>query len=131
MEPYIGYTFHENKDSSINHISKSSNSIDSNISNYYDSDEEIIKALEQNTESPMSLSSLENDEENKMFKAIQFSSNISLDNIEIPLSPLSPLLPPSPPINKIVKKTFKKRKKVNSRTPTPNMYHDLQQYFDK
>lgn len=137
MEAYKGYRFHNNKDNSINNISKSANSIDSNISYYSDSDEEIINAFEQRTESPMSLSSLEYNEEDKQFKAIQSSINISLDNIDTTLSP------PSPPINEIVKKTLRKQRKKDGicvtnttefnyfRTPTPNMYSDLQQYFDK
>lgn len=136
MEPYKGYRFHNNKDNSINNISTSANSIDSNTSYYSDSDEEIINAFEQRTETPMSLSSLEYNEEDKQFKVIQSSINISLDTIDTTLSP-------SPPINEIVKKTLRKQRKKDGicvtntsefnyfRTPTPNMYSDLQQYFDK
>ena len=139
MEPYIGYTYYDYTDISTNNLNKRTSSIDSNRSDYsfFISEDEIINAFDRQSESTISLSSLEDDdtEEKKTFNTIRISSNNSLDSLGLKKTRSKKEL--------FVKKTLKKRRKRDdicftndklmsyTRTPTPTMYHSLKQYINK
>ena len=139
MEPYIGYTYYDYRDISINNINKRTSSIGSNTSEYsfFLSEDEIVNAFDRQSESTISLSSLEDidNNEQKSFAPIRIPSNSSLDSQGLKKTRSKKEL--------FVKRTLKKRRKkddiciingkpcINTRTPTPNMFNNLTSYFNK
>ena len=127
MEPYIGYTYYDYTDISVNNFNKRTSSIGSNTSEY----SFFI------SESTISLSSLEDNEniEKNNFKSIRLSSSGSLDGLGLKKTRSKKEL--------FVKRTLKKRRKkndicfingkecINTRTPTPVMFNSLNSYFNK
>jgi len=139
MEPYIGYTYYDYRDISINNINRRTSSIGSNTSEYsfFLSEDEIVNAFDRQSESTISLSSLEDidNNEQKTFAPIRISSSSSLDSQGLKKTRSKKEL--------FVKRTLKKRRKkddiciingkpcINTRTPTPNMFNNLNSYFNK
>ena len=139
MEPYIGYTYYDYTDISINNINRRTSSIGSNTSEYsfFLSEDEIVNAFDRQSESTISLSSLEDidNNEQKSFAPIRISSSSSLDSQELKKTRSKKEL--------FVKRTLKKRRKkddicisngkpcINTRTPTPNMFNNLNSNFNK
>lgn len=139
MEPYIGYTYYDYTDISVNNFNKRTSSIGSNTSEYsfFISEDEIVNAFDTNSESTISLSSLEDNEniEKNNFKSIRLSSSGSLDGLGLKKTRSKKEL--------FVKRTLKKRRKkddicfingkecINTRTPTPVMFNSLNSYFNK
>ncbi len=139
MEPFIGYTYYDYTDISVNNFNRRTSSIGSNTSEYsfFISEDEIVNAFDRHSESTISLSSLEDNEniEKNNFKSITLSSSGSLDNQGLKKTRSKKEL--------FVKKTLKKRRKkddicfingkecINTRTPTPIMFNSLNSYFNK
>ena len=139
MEPYIGYTYYDYTDISINNINRRTSSIGSNTSEYsfFLSEDEIVNAFGRRSESTLSLSSLEDidNNEQKSFAPIRISSSSSLDSQGLKKTRSKKEL--------FVKRTLKKRRKkddicfingkecINTRTPTPIMFNSLNSYFNK
>ena len=139
MEPYIGYTYYDYRDISINNINRRTSSIGSNTSEYsfFLSEDEIVNAFDRQSESTISLSSLEDidNNEQKSFAPIRAPSSSSLDSQGLKKTRSKKEL--------FVKRTLKKRRKkddiciingkpcINTRTPTPNMFNNLESYFNK
>lgn len=139
MEPYIGYTYYDYTDISVNKFNRRTSSIGSNTSEYsfFISEDEIVNAFDRHSESTISLSSLEDNEniEKNNFKSIKLSSSGSLDSQGLKKTRSKKEL--------FVKKTLKKRRKkddicfingkecINTRTPTPIMFNSLNSYFNK
>ena len=139
MEPYVGYTYYDYTDISVNNFNRRTSSIGSNTSEYsfFISEDEIINSFDRHSESTISLSSLEDNEniEKNNFKSIRLSSSGSLDSQGLKKNRSKKEL--------FVKRTLKKRRKkddicfingkecINTRTPTPIMFNSLNSYFNK
>tara|TARA_B100000282_G_C31708029_1_gene479694 strand:+ start:204 stop:623 length:420 start_codon:yes stop_codon:yes gene_type:complete len=139
MEPYVGYTYYDYTDISVNNFNRRTSSIGSNTSEYsfFISEDEIVNAFDRHSESTISLSSLEDNEniEKNNFKSIRLSSSGSLDSQGLKKTRSKKEL--------FVKRTLKKRRKkddicfingkecINTRTPTPIMFNSLNSYFNK
>ena len=139
MEPFIGYTYYDYTDISVNNFNRRTSSIGSNTSEYsfFISEDEIVNAFDRQSESTISLSSLEDidNNEQKSFPPIRISSSGSLDSQGLKKTRSKKEL--------FVKRTLKKRRKkddicfingkecINTRTPTPIMFNSLNSYFNK